>query len=348
MTAQPSPPSRRLVLVGALGAAAALAGCSKEPEPAASPSASPTTSRPQVSADGTGTVAPPVRASLLTGLPVADGPVLAVKIDNTAPARPRVGLGSADVVYVEPVEGGLTRLNAVFSTRMPAEVGPVRSGRVSDASILASYGTVAFAYSGASSYTNARLGKASLLDVSMDSGGTGYRRERSRRGPYDVDRRPRRAAAPRGRQRPAERRRASPSARSRPAAHRSGARPRSTRRRRSRSRGRARSAGGCSPPTGRPTSTRAATSTGRRRWCSSTSRWSAAATATPPARAPPTSSSPGAARPRCCATASRSPGCGAGPAAGATSFSWNGAALPFAAGNVWVVLVATKQAVTLT
>ncbi len=33
--------------------------------------------------------------------------------------------------------------------------------------------------------------------------------------------------------------------------------------------------------------------------------------------------------------------------AGPTSFSWNGAALPFAAGNVWVVLVATKQAVTL-
>ena len=130
-----------------------LAGCSKEPEPAAGPSASPTTSRPQVSADGTGTVAPPVRASLLTGLPVADGPVLAVKIDNTAPARPRVGLGSADVVYVEPVEGGLTRLNAVFSTRVPAEVGPVRSGRVSDAGILAGYGRVAFAYSGSSTYT---------------------------------------------------------------------------------------------------------------------------------------------------------------------------------------------------
>ena len=127
-----------------------------------------------------------MRSSLLTGLPVADGPVLAVKIDNTAPARPRVGLGSADVVYVEPVEGGLTRLNAVFSTRMPAEVGPVRSGRVSDASILASYGQVAFAYSGASSYTNARLGKAPLVNVSMDSGGTGYRRERSRRGPYNV------------------------------------------------------------------------------------------------------------------------------------------------------------------
>ena len=187
MTAPPSPPSRRLVLVGALGAAAALAGCSDEPEPAApSPSASPTTSRPQVSATATGTVAPPVQASLLTGLPVADGPVLAVKVDNTTPARPRVGLGSADVVYVEPVEGGLTRLNAVFSTRMPAEVGPVRSGRVSDASILAAYGPVAFAYSGSSSLTHRQLIRAPMVNVSMDQGGTGYRRVSGRRAPYDV------------------------------------------------------------------------------------------------------------------------------------------------------------------
>lgn len=46
-------------------------------------------------------------------------PVLVVKIDNVDEARPATGLGSADVVYVEPVEGGLTRLAAVFSTNRP-------------------------------------------------------------------------------------------------------------------------------------------------------------------------------------------------------------------------------------
>lgn len=36
-------------------------------------------------------------------------PVLAVKIDNVPAARPQTAMGSAEVVYVEPVEGGLTR-----------------------------------------------------------------------------------------------------------------------------------------------------------------------------------------------------------------------------------------------
>jgi len=40
------------------------------------------------------------------------GSALVVKIDNVAAARPQTGLGAADVVYVEPVEGGLTRIAA--------------------------------------------------------------------------------------------------------------------------------------------------------------------------------------------------------------------------------------------
>ncbi|WP_369690928.1 DUF3048 domain-containing protein [Nocardia fusca] len=47
-------------------------------------------------------------------------PVLVAKIDNSSQARPPpVGLGAADVVDVEPVEGGLSRLAAVFSTDKP-------------------------------------------------------------------------------------------------------------------------------------------------------------------------------------------------------------------------------------
>ncbi|HEY7484882.1 MAG TPA: DUF3048 domain-containing protein [Streptosporangiaceae bacterium] len=47
--------------------------------------------------------------SPFTGMPGgADAPVLAVKIDNVRPARPHTGLSKADIVYVEPVEGGLS------------------------------------------------------------------------------------------------------------------------------------------------------------------------------------------------------------------------------------------------
>lgn len=117
---------------------------------------------------------------------LGDQPVLAVKIDNTSGARPRVGLDAADIVYVEPVEAGLTRLLAVFASKMPPEVGPIRSARESDATILGNYGRVAFAYSGASSISAAAIAKGPQVNVSMDSGGVGYRRERSRKAPYNV------------------------------------------------------------------------------------------------------------------------------------------------------------------
>jgi hypothetical protein len=74
---------------------------------------------------------------------------LVVKIDDTPPAHPQAGLEDADVVYIEQVEGGLTRIAAVFSSKIPAVIGPVRSARISDIEILEQFGRVAFAYSGA-------------------------------------------------------------------------------------------------------------------------------------------------------------------------------------------------------
>ncbi|HEV2451009.1 MAG TPA: DUF3048 domain-containing protein, partial [Streptosporangiaceae bacterium] len=55
--------------------------------------------------------------------------VLAVKIDNIVNARPQTGLTRADIVYVLPVEGGLSRFLAVFSSHYPPVIGPVRSAR---------------------------------------------------------------------------------------------------------------------------------------------------------------------------------------------------------------------------
>ena len=58
-----------------------------------------------------------------TGLEGVDGPVLAVKIDDTRPAHPQIGLEFADVVYIEQVEGGLTRLAAIFSSTIRGRIG---------------------------------------------------------------------------------------------------------------------------------------------------------------------------------------------------------------------------------
>lgn len=85
----------------------------------------------------------------ISGRVGTDGPVLVVKIDDTTQAHPQIGLDKADLVYIEEVEGGLTRLAAVFSSQIPTHIGPVRSARISDIDLLSQYGHVAFAYSGA-------------------------------------------------------------------------------------------------------------------------------------------------------------------------------------------------------
>jgi len=85
----------------------------------------------------------------LSGRVGTNGPILVVKIDDTPAAHPQAGLEDADIVYIEQVEGGLTRLAAIFSSTIPSVIGPVRSARISDIEILEQFGRVAFAYSGA-------------------------------------------------------------------------------------------------------------------------------------------------------------------------------------------------------
>ena len=99
------------------------------------------------------------------------------------------GIERAEVVYVEPVEGGLTRLLAVFSTGagdLPPEVGPIRSARETDVALLANWGRVALAYSGGSAFTRSVVDQANLAAIPYDAATQGYRRAGDRRAPYNV------------------------------------------------------------------------------------------------------------------------------------------------------------------
>lgn len=123
--------------------------------------------------------------SSLTGLPGNDGPVLVVKIDDTTYAHPQVGLRNADVVYIEQVEGGLTRLVAVFSAKIPSQIGPVRSARISDIELLAQYGKVGFAYSGAQRLLLPVIASANLHDLGATKFGPKfYANDATRIAPY--------------------------------------------------------------------------------------------------------------------------------------------------------------------
>jgi hypothetical protein len=124
--------------------------------------------------------------SPFTGEPVPSlGPVLAVKIDNLAPARPQTGLTSADLVYAIPVEGGLSRLLAVFSSHVPAVIGPVRSAREDDLELLRQFGRPAFAYSGAQPQLLPVVERARIADL-YDGRVRGYFRAQDRAAPHNL------------------------------------------------------------------------------------------------------------------------------------------------------------------
>ncbi len=124
--------------------------------------------------------------SPFTGEPVTSlGPVLAVKIDNIVLARPQTGLTSADIVYVLPVEGGLSRFLAIFSSHFPPVVGPVRSARQDDLELLRQFGRPAFAYSGAQPQLLPVVERARIVDLYSGLVG-GYFRNSQRIAPYNL------------------------------------------------------------------------------------------------------------------------------------------------------------------
>jgi hypothetical protein len=104
---------------------------------------------------------------------------IAVKIDDTAPGRPQVGINKADIVFVEAVEGGLTRLAAIFGTNKPKAVGYVRSTRPSDPDLLRQFGKITEAYSGGAHDSLPRLYRSGIRSWSND-GGAGFYRRRAR------------------------------------------------------------------------------------------------------------------------------------------------------------------------
>lgn len=169
--------------VWAVVAVALLTACAKT-----TPRAEPT---PTPSAPPTPTPTPVVRAPL-TGLPVEpdadflERSALAVKIENSRPARPQTGLDKADIVYEELVEGGETRFIAIFHSRAADPLGPVRSARPEDPDILREYRAL-LAYSGAAFYVK-RLIRATPGIGSLRQGeaGEAYYRVRERRQPHNL------------------------------------------------------------------------------------------------------------------------------------------------------------------
>jgi Protein of unknown function (DUF3048) N-terminal domain/Protein of unknown function (DUF3048) C-terminal domain len=155
------------VVVGVL-AATAVGGCSGDADPKG----------------GSASTVPTINP--LTGVGAApSGPVVAVKLDDTAAGRPSLGLDKADVTYIEEVEGGLSRMVAVFASAKPS-VRAVRSIRSSDMELLGQYGRIIVVASGGKRTSLEDLDRSSLHSSINDRGQVGFSRDPSQPAPYNV------------------------------------------------------------------------------------------------------------------------------------------------------------------
>jgi hypothetical protein len=129
----------------------------------------------------TTTTLPQYPTAPLTGLPDPTGlsakrPALTIKIENTPEALPQWGIDQADVVYEEIVNGGITRLAAIFNSHAPAKVGPVRSVRPTDTQVVWPLGGI-FAYSGGAPYAVESIETAPVKLVDESSAGAAMFRD---------------------------------------------------------------------------------------------------------------------------------------------------------------------------
>jgi len=171
-----------------------------------SPSAPPPyTAPPAATAVPTATQPPPPPTPALVASPL-DGALItpaewearrqlsptAVMIDNSPEAFPQAGLDRADIVFEAYVEGGLTRLMAVFWRREAEVIAPVRSARTPFV-IWASELDALYAHGGSAETLNAANAAGQIFEWNIKDieafapwANTAFRRDPARVAPHDL------------------------------------------------------------------------------------------------------------------------------------------------------------------
>lgn len=180
MSTHPRTAVRATLVAAALLLAAACSGGGDE-----QPAAKPTTA---ATPDASRKAATLVRANPFTGIAsekgLPDHPSFLVKIENTDAGAPQYGLSRADLVVEELVEGGLTRLAAIFYSQTPSKVGHVRSTRTTDIALVKPTGGHLIASGGAG--VAVRKIKGAGVDFhSEDTGNLPLTRDPAKNAPYD-------------------------------------------------------------------------------------------------------------------------------------------------------------------
>jgi Protein of unknown function (DUF3048) N-terminal domain/Protein of unknown function (DUF3048) C-terminal domain len=119
-----------------------------------------------------------------TATPSAPAPAL-VQVENSSPARPQSGLGSADVVYEYLTEGGISRFSAIYLHAAAGRIGPIRSARLVSITLTRLYGAVLL-YSGASQYVEQQIEQSGLPHFDETSAGGALFRVSARQVPHNL------------------------------------------------------------------------------------------------------------------------------------------------------------------
>ena len=175
--------ARRLSLVGvALAAVLSGTACTANPAtPSASESATPEVKYVTAPLTGIRYVEGSAEALALAS------PSVACKIDNSEAARPQQGLNSTDVVFDEMVEGGLTRLVAIWHSSKPTAIGPVRSIRPMDPDIISPFGGIVCYSGGQQVFVNAmRATDVFNASETTEQGNGTFSRSKDRYAPHNV------------------------------------------------------------------------------------------------------------------------------------------------------------------
>lgn len=109
-----------------------------------------------------------------------------MKIDNYPTARPQSGLDHTDIVFEEPVEGGITRLVAVFQCHLATTIGPVRSSRLIDPLILNQLSHPIFGYAGGINPSLAAIAASNVFNADFTMYPGAYHRVASRAAPHNL------------------------------------------------------------------------------------------------------------------------------------------------------------------
>jgi hypothetical protein len=174
------------VIGGGVGAVLALGG------KAGNSPAGPGSSSSASGSSPTPTASPPPEVCPLTGVKPSTSvpirPALAIKVENLPAARPQTGLSWADIVYEEPVEGGITRFIAIYQCQDASRVEPVRSARLTDVDILVQFDTPLFGFAGGVQKVVKAVRAAGIIDVDYltTQAANAYHRDPNRPAPHNL------------------------------------------------------------------------------------------------------------------------------------------------------------------